>query len=343
MAHKLTAIDLYCGSGAVTLGLKQVGFSVVGAVDIDPMACATYRANHPEVDLCDWDIRDVEPERFVRTLQGNLDLLVVCAPCQPFSSQNRKRSGNDLRRNLVLESQKFVKALKPKVLFLENVPGLKASDIFQTYREWLEGQGYDVSEPMKIDAADLGVPQRRTRMVLIATLGVDLNQACEIKKSPRRTVREALRGLSVPPVGSGSGRKDPLHFTRKHSELNLERLRHIPKDGGSRCALPERLQLDCHKNSRKGSFTDTYGRMAWDRVAPTLTTGCTDITRGRYAHPEQDRAITLREAARLQSFPDDYIFTGNAAQIARQIGNAVPPEMMRCIGLGLKSALLTGK
>lgn len=337
-----TAVDLYCGSGAVTHGMKTAGFRVLGAVDIDTTACETYRANHPEVDLFQGDIKDPTiPERFLQYLDGPLDLLAVCAPCQPFSNRNNKRSNADLRRNLVMESIRFVRTLRPRLVFFENVPGLGRQPIFDRLADELTQMGYYLGEPTKIDAAELGVPQRRQRMVLIGAQSEELlQQAIDIVSPARMTVRDAIEDLPIPPVKGGSPATDPLHFSRTHAAITLERLRYIPRDGGSRDSLPENLQLACHKGRNKNSFPDSYGRMKWDDVAPTLTTGCNDLTKGRYAHPVQDRAITLREAARLQSFPDSYIFRGNSSQIATQIGNSVPPRMMDEIARTLHSALL---
>lgn len=340
-SKKLIALDLFCGSGAVSLGLKQAGFEVVGAIDFDAGACRTYRANHPEVRLLQNDIRLANPDDFADLIPGKLDLLVICAPCQPFSSQNRHKSKDDSRNNLVEESKKFINRFSPSLVFLENVPGLASTDIFGKFTTWLrEEAGYDVAEPMRVDAAELGVPQRRTRMILVAAKGVSLSKATNIARTGRKSVEDTIKNLPVPPVGRPqAGATDVLHYARRHSPLNIERLQNIPINGGGRESLPYHLQLACHRDKKKSSFSDTYGRMSWGDVAPTLTTGCTDITRGRFAHPVQNRAITLREAARLQSFPDDYIFEGNASQVATQIGNAVPPEMMRTIAQSLKAAL----
>ncbi|KIP98426.1 MULTISPECIES: DNA cytosine methyltransferase [Pseudomonas] len=339
---KPIALDLFCGSGAVSLGLKQAGFNVVGAVDLDAGACRTYRANHPEVRLIERDIRTVDPDELSDLIPSKLDLLVVCAPCQPFSSQNRHKSKSDARNNLVEQSKKFIERFSPSLVFLENVPGLASTDIFDGFNTWLRSsQGYDVANPMRVDASELGVAQRRTRMILVAAKGVSLEKATAIARRSKKSVSQMISDLPEPPVGRLSAGKDPLHYARQHSPLNIERLKNIPHNGGGRESLPKRLQLACHQNAKKSSFSDTYGRMAWEDVAPTLTTGCTDITRGRYAHPEQNRAITLREAARLQSFPDSYIFHGNAGQVATQIGNAVPPEMMRTIASSLIAALQT--
>lgn len=340
-SQKLIALDLFCGSGAVSLGLRQAGFEVVGAVDFDARACQTYRINHPTVRLIEKDIQQVNPIDFDDLIRKKLDLLAVCAPCQPFSSQNRFKHEGDARRHLVEESKKFIEYFEPSIVFFENVPGLASTEIFSQFRKWLKLSGYNVAEPMRVDAADLGVPQRRTRMILIAAKGASLSKATNISIQNRTTVANAIKTLTIPPVGSSSVRVDPLHYARRHTLLNIERLQHIPINGGGRESLPAHLQLACHLNTKKGSFSDTYGRMRWDDVAPTLTTGCTDITKGRFAHPEQNRAITLREAARLQSFPDSYKFCGNASQIATQIGNAVPPEMMRIIALSMKNALVS--
>lgn len=337
---KKTAIDLFCGSGAVTLGLKTAGFNVLGALDIDPVACKTYRANHPEVFLIEKDITQVNKSCFNVPCNQAIDLLAVCAPCQPFSTQNKNRTRKDDRIKLVLHSLKFIEQLKPRMVFFENVPGLGKKPIFRQLTSDLKALGYNLNEPRRVDAADLGVPQRRRRMILVGALSKEhLEYTKEISARKRSSVRNAIENLPVPLIGSKNVSDDVLHYARAHTQLNIERLKHIPHDGGSRDALPEHLQLACHKKCDSSSYTDTYGRLAWESVAPTLTTGCTDITRGRYAHPVQNRAITLREAARLQSFPDHYLFKGNSGQIATQIGNAVPPVMMENIALVLSQAL----
>ncbi len=334
------ALDLFCGSGAVSLGLRQAGFNVIGAVDYEVGACRTYRANHPNVRLIESDIRKVDPSVFSDLIPDRLDLLVICAPCQPFSSQNRAKSAADKRANLVDEAKKFIKRYDPRLVFLENVPGLASTSIFADFTTWLRSEcGYDVAEPMRVNAADSGVPQRRMRMIMVAAKGAVLNEALDLKIHPRVTVGDAIGNLPVPPVGRSENISDALHYSRKHSPLNIERLKHIPANGGGRNSLPARLRLACHKNTKDSAFSDTYGRMSLSDVAPTLTTGCTDITRGRFAHPVQNRAITLREAARIQSFPDDYIFHGNANQIAMQIGNAVPPRMMFNIATSMLASL----
>jgi len=336
-SDNVTAIDLFCGSGAVTEGLKAEGFTVLAAVDLDPISCQTYQLNHPEVHLEEKDIELLSPKqlRSKTAHEGRIDLLVVCAPCQPFSSQNRKRANNDPRTHLVLDSIKFIAEFKPRLIFYENVRGILSTEIMTLLASRLTDLGYALGIPKVIDAADCGVPQRRERCIAVAAPEQGLADRFYnmIEFSPRVSVVEAIG--SLPHLAAGEhDPDDPLHFARCHHPIAIERLRRIPKDGGSRSALPEHLELRCHKG-RAGDFPDVYGRMKWDDVAPTLTTGCTDLTKGRFAHPTDDRAITLREAALLQSFPATYRFFGNAGQIARQIGNAVPVAMVRTMARSL--------
>ncbi len=327
-----TAIDLFCGCGGVTEGLKQAGFTVIAAVDNDPICCETYRLNHPEVHLLQKDICKTSA-RSLKMILGKqkLDLLIVCAPCQPFSSLNKSTKPDD-RVYLILQSVRFVKALKPKFVFFENVPGLtKNSAVLSQLKSEFTKLGYILSEAQQVDAADYEVPQRRVRCVIVASKKHPIELPPPITPAGHRmTVRDTIETL---PIASFNNPQDSLHVCRKHSKITLDRLHHISHDGGSRSELPNELVLPCHKKlDAEGEMThycDVYGRMRWDTVAPTLTTGCTDVTKGRYAHPCYDRAITLREAALLQTFPANYRFYGNSGQIARQIGNAVPVNLAK--------------
>lgn len=266
-----------------------------------------------------------------------LDLLVVCAPCQPFSSQNRNK-GNDDREDLILESVKFVCELKPKLVFFENVPGLHNSPVLALLRKRLSKAGYALSDKFRVDAATLGVPQRRLRCIMLASPNASAADIFGdgLPDLPKKTVREAFAGFQSLKSGEAS-ESDPLHFARNHRDIALERLKYIRKDGGDRFDLPPHLELNCHKGYQ--GHPDVYGRMKWDDVAPTLTTGCTDLTRGRFAHPEDDRAITLREAAALQTFPDSFRFKGSPKEIAMQIGNAVPVAMVENLAPVFRSAI----
>lgn len=338
-----TAVDLFCGCGAVTEGLTNRGFKVVSAVDCDPVACQTYRKNHPHVHLYKAKIEHLNPKRIrLHDLDDkDLDLMVVCAPCQPFSSQNRKKGG-DKRASLILQTIRFARRLRPRVIFFENVPGLaspRCIKIIQKLREGLTKEGYTLTDPICLDAADFGVPQRRLRCVMFAANGVDLPEiATPVTPDGRRkTVASSIADL-VPLTSGQVFPDDPLHFARVHRPVALERMQHIPKDGGNRFSLPSYLELSCHKDHK--GHPDVYGRMWWQQVAPTLTTGCTDITRGRFMHPRDNRAISLREAARLQTFRDSYAFSGSAKDIAKQIGNAVPVGLVEVLALAIVRVLM---
>ncbi|MGE5573002.1 MAG: DNA cytosine methyltransferase [Bacteroidota bacterium] len=336
-----TAVDLYSGCGGLTTGMKRAGFRVVGAIENDASAARVYSANHPEVFLACKDIRDVEADEFRDRLglsRGELTVLAACAPCQGFS--RHRRGGSDLSKNLlVLEILRFVQAFLPLVVFIENVPELAKHPhrgILQQFREGLERLGYDRQCSKIVNAADYGVPQIRRRLTLLATrsrrvdVGIPAGDYANPRialaqgKKPWRTVRQAIGHL--PGVSAGERSSfHPLHVGPELSERNLARLRSVPRDGGSRSDLPEEYRLACH--GRTTGYPDTYGRMKWDEPARTLTTGCTSITKGRYGHPEQDRALTPLEAALLQTFPLDYEFDSRPSVTARLVGNAVPVDL----------------
>jgi len=321
------AIDLFCGCGGLTLGLKQAGFDVVGAVEIDDLAVETYKANHPEVEVFDEDIQGLTVARVKRKLslkKGELDLLAGCPPCQGFSTMRTLNGGYEIydeRNDLINQFMKFVEGLAPKTVMMENVPGLADDERFRKFCSELRQLGYVVNHAI-LDAADYGVPQRRKRLILLAGKGKRIEFA---KKVERRTVADAISGMA-PPGESG----DSLHDLPERRTKKVKRLiKRIPKDGGSRKDLGKRYQLKCHK--RCEGFKDVYGRMAWDKVAPTITSGCTNPSKGRFLHPEEDRAITLREAALLQTFSADYHFSlkKGKGKAAVMIGNALPAEFIR--------------
>lgn len=321
----------------------MAGWRVLAACDNDEAVANTYRANHPKTKFVSGDISDDATIDDLKTKVGSthVDLMIICAPCQPFSSQNRVRA-EDSRKQLIVRALAAVARVEPTAVFFENVPGLASAayrPILDAVKDKLGRLGYALSEPMVRDAADYGVPQRRRRCIMFAArsqAAVDAFVLRDVRTS-RRTVKQAIGDL--PPLASGeSDPNDALHRARSHQLVAIRRLMNIPADGGSRSSLPSGLELKCHVG-RTSSFSDVYGRMAWSGPAPTLTTGCTDVTRGRFAHPTQHRAITLREAARLQTFSDKYIFVGNSSQIATQIGNAVPPDMVRAFSPAFRAAL----
>jgi DNA (cytosine-5)-methyltransferase 1 len=332
-----TVIDLFAGCGGVTAGFKNREFKVLAAVEFDPIVAETYRLNHPEVILYEQDARDVSPEEMMGQCgftKRDLTILSVCAPCQPFSRQNRFRN-NDERNRLVLETIRFANAFRPLFVFVENVPGLgKSLKIFNELVEGLTKLGYVVSPPKIVDAVNYGVPQFRKRLILLSSrTDSELDLPPPTHTSPENAIRLGKRAwctvgdafTDLPDLKSGErSETDPLHKARAHTPINLERLRYIPHNGGSRDSLPPRLQLACHRNGKNVGYHDVYGRMDSRKPSNTLTTGCTNFTKGRFAHPTADRAITPREAARLQTFPDSYRFYGSYEQISAQIGNAVP-------------------
>lgn len=324
---KPIALDLFSGCGGLTLGLKQGGFKVLGAVDNDPLSVETYRVNHPEVTVWNEDIRKLDPVLIQSTLKletGDLDLLAGCPPCQGFSTMrtlNGARYIDDSRNDLLFDFMRFVYALRPKAVMIENVPGLEQDWRFSIFWNLMEKTGY-VGDKGVFNAAMFGVPQRRHRLIYLAGLQKSIPFA--EPTDDLMTVSEAIGGL---PKAGTSG--DALHdLPERRSPRIMELIRRIPKDGGSRSDIPEQDQLDCHKKC--DGFKDVYGRMAWNRVAPTITSGCYNPSKGRFLHPEEDRAITLREAALLQGFPKGYKFItrrGKAA-VAAMIGNALPPPFV---------------
>lgn len=336
---KPTAIDLFSGAGGLSEGLRRAGFRVLAAVEKDALASATYRANHKGVRLWERDIRRVsgsELMRATRIKQGELDLLAACPPCQGFSAirtKNRSRRISDPRNALISEVLRLVRSIRPRSIMMENVPHLAMDRRFGRFCRALNGLGYHFEWDV-LNAADYGVPQRRKRLVLLAS-------KARIPRfpSPSRVARTVRQGIgALPRPGRGN---DELHDYDVVRSAEVERrIQNVPHDGGSRRALGVRNQLQCHQALR--GFHDVYGRMSWDKPAPTITGGCINPSKGRFLHPRQNRAITLREAALLQSFPRRYKFSMDRGRYAaaEMIGNALPPEFIRRIGMAIKKELL---
>ena len=323
-----TAVDCFAGCGGMSLGFKQAGYNVVGAIEIDADAVSVYKLNHTTVHTWSKDIRSVSAEVILTQLGikvGELDLLGGCPPCQGFSTlrtYNGGRRVRDRQNDLIFEFLRLVLGLKPKRVMMENVPGLFVNTRLKKFRAALEAAGYEVKVDV-LNVGEYGVPQRRRRLVLLASRISSVAFAKPSKKS--RTVRDAI-GM-MPPAGTSG---DALHdLPEKRSRRVAARIRQVPADGGSRASLPRHLKLECHKKS--DGFKDVYGRMAWDEPAPTITTGCFNPSKGRFLHPEANRAITMREAALLQSFPKSYKFpaTLGKVKVATMIGNALPPNGRR--------------
>lgn len=332
---RLTAVDLFSGAGGATQGLRDAGFDVIGAVENDPKSAETYRLNHPGVKLWTEDVRAVPARRMARELDlsnpGDLTILKACPPCQGFSSlaEGRVEYIDQDRNDLVLDTVRFVRELRPSFVMLENVPGLGRDARSTILQESLRGLGY-ASKVYFVNATDFGVPQRRRRLIILAARGLrselpeTLGATGLGDEASTTTVRRAFDELAT-----AIRESDPLNVARTPSPLSATRIAAIPI-GGNRFDLPDHLQLTCHKDvdsKRNRAATGSYGRMKWGEPSPTMTTRCTTVACGSFIHPEHNRGITLREAASLQTFPYDYDFVGSYEQIERQIGNAVPVRM----------------
>ena len=318
------AVDLFSGCGGLTLGLKNAGFKVKAAVEINSLALETYEKNYPEVKLIKSDIRNVSSADVMDICgisKGELDLLAGCPPCQGFSRihlNNKKKRLSDPRNRLIDEVLRLATEIQPKVILLENVPNLYRYARYLKFKKELRILGYHISDAI-LDTSDFCVPQRRKRLVVLASRLGKISHPQPIEK--RITVRDAIGHLALQNYCN-----DPAHnIDERRSERVIRLIKSIPKDGGSRISLPSSMVLKCHKD--QNGFHDVYGRMRWNDVSPTITEGCINPSKGRFLHPDEDRAITLREAALLQSFPSDYIFSlkNGKHAAAEMIGNALPP------------------
>lgn len=339
---KPRAVDLFSGCGGLTTGLKQAGFEVVAAVEFERRALATYKLNHADVPhVYGVDIRTLGGAQLLQDLNlehGELELLAGCPPCQGFSrmrTRNGPEACEDEKNDLVYEYGRLVEALLPRALLLENVPALKTDARYSQLRQQLSRLGYRIADGIH-DAAHFGVPQRRRRLIMLALRGGGrLRLPPVLRSDARRTVRDAIAHLPAP---GNTG--DPAHDVVENRSDRIQKIiAMIPHDGGSRRDLGPQHQLACHR--RCDGFGDVYGRMRWDAVSPTITGGVVNPSKGRFLHPEQDRCVTPREAALLQSFPADYQFPNNIGKfpLAQLIGNALPPELARQHGLAVMAAL----
>ncbi|MEX1013858.1 MAG: DNA cytosine methyltransferase [Candidatus Paceibacterota bacterium] len=321
---RLIAIDLFSGIGGLTAGMEGAGFETRVAIELEPDAVRGYKMNFPETEVFERDIRRIDISEVKEKLEGQpLHLLVGCPPCQGFSSirkLNRKASVRDNRNSLVEEYFRMVKELKPLTIMMENVPGLRDYFLFKDIVKRLDALGYNPKVDV-VNVKDYGVPQNRKRLIMVGSLLGNLEIAPGTKE--KRTVRSEIEHLPPPDEAD-----DPLQkIVANHTEKVMERIRLTPKDGGSRKDLPEEYLLDCHSKKNIG-FNDVYGRLRWDDYSTTITGGCLNPSKGRFLHPEQDRVITPREAALLQSFPENYKFPTDIpkASLALLIGNALPPR-----------------
>lgn len=330
-------VDLFCGIGGLTRGLINSGMNVIAGFDIDPTCQYTYEHNN-EVEYNTRNIREVNGEEITELYdEGVTRILVGCAPCQPFSQMRfklRDANAQDEKYNLLLEYGRLIQEVHPTIVSMENVPQIEHTNIFRDFLNILNENGYNVDYRV-IYCPDYGIPQTRRRFVLV---GSTLGEINIIEPTHNRNdihVRDFIDNL--PPLGAGDiDQNDPLHRSASLTDRNLQRIEaSVP--GGTWRDWPEELRCACHRRDTGQTYSSVYGRMTWDQIGPTITTQFYSYGTGRFGHPEQNRALSLREGAILQTFPPDYDFIDPDrpfvfGDIARHIGNAVPVRLGEIIG-----------
>ena len=335
---KIEAIDLFCGIGGLSYGLRQADIDVLAGLDNDESCSYAYEKNNDckfiSADISKYDFSEMK-EMYSK---DSIKILVGCAPCQPFSSHSFKSQNKekDTRWNLIDYFLKGVDKLSPDIISMENVRGLTKTGIFKDFVTKLEKRGYKIDFEV-VYCPDYGIPQNRSRLVLLGSkLGKILVPKKTHKKGNYVTVGDIIQKLPKLKIGE-SDKKDSLHKTIKLSDINLKRIRQS-KPKGSWKDWDQNLLPNCYKKESGKTYTSVYGRMSWDDVSPTITTQFFNYGSGRFGHPIQDRALSLREGALLQTFPKSYDFGKEIAlaKIGRHIGNAVPPKLGFVIGQTIK-------
>lgn len=341
----MRVVDLFCGIGGLTHGFELEGLDVVAGVDNDDTCVYGYERNN-KAKFIHKDIADFTSQE-LNELYGDskLKILVGCAPCQPYSGLNRKK-GVGRNKTPLEKFAELVEATQPHIVSMENVRGLantKKYPEFKNFLDILKKNNYQVDYQI-VNTSNYGVPQNRNRLVLLASKLGKIYLLPPTHKEKKVTVREAIGHLEA--INDGETAKDdPLHKARKLSLLNKARIQATPKNGGNSEAWDESLLPDCYRKESGDTYKKTvYGRMKWDEPAPTMTTQCTGLGNGRFGHPEQDRAITLREAALIQTFPESYQFIPKDSEVitrhvAKFIGNAVPVKLGAIIAKSIKEHL----
>lgn len=341
----IQVIDLFCGAGGLSHGLIKAGLNVKAGFDFDKSCEFAYTTNN-KTRFIHQDIRETSAELLdsIYDKEG-LKILVGCAPCQPFSKMRQKMgeeyNTSDYKYNLLNEFKRLINQVKPDIVSMENVSEIAKTKIIQDFLKMLADEGYYVDSKV-VFCPDYGIAQNRRRFVLLASrLGkIQLKDPTHDRK--KVNIKQFIQGL--PPISSGEkNEQDSLHITARLSDLNLKRIR-ASKPSGSWRDWPTELLLECHKKDSGQTYTSVYGRMNWEKIGPTITTQFYCYGTGRYGHPEQDRALTLREGAILQTFPIDYQFVEPGKSfalkdIARHIGNAVPVRLGEIIGESIKEHL----
>ena len=343
---RFEVVDLFCGIGGLSYGMKTAGFHILAGYDLDWTCQYAYETNtggkfnYRDVNT----IKGEEINRLYSKRKNTIRVLAGCAPCQPFSSYSFKNKQKDSNKyDLLYQFGRLVEEVRPDIVTMENVTQIlnfKAKPVLQDFIDKLKSLGYFV-DARPVYCPDYGIPQTRKRLVLLASrLGeIKLIPPTHNKKN-YVTLREVIGDL--PPLENGEcSPYDPLHRAKSLSPINKKRIKATPYGGGWR-DWPEELKLKCHKTEKGASFGSVYGRMVWDKPAPTMTTQCTGLGNGRFGHPEQNRAITAREAALIQTFPLGYKFFEDEKNVSivkasRYIGNAVPPKLGEIIGISIKT------
>jgi len=340
-------MDAFSGAGGLSLGLSKAGFDLLYSFDIDKCSVETQLLNKKYFNhnIQELDIREFDPIRTMNELglkKGELSLFAGGPPCQGFSIQ-RIGFDQDHRNNFVFVFIEKMIALSPKFFLLENVPGIngrRGKKIIEDALTYAEKHGYHIHKKT-LNAQDYGVPQRRKRVIIVGEKksSSSLKFSYPTPSVKKTSVRETIGHLPAPPENGKEHLDIKHHRSDKLSDINMKRIKHV-KEGQGMAFLPEHLLADCHKaGADKIGHRNVYGRMKWDDVAPTITARFDSFTRGMFGHPEQNRTISLREGALLQSFPSDFEFVGNKVEIARQIGNAVPVNLAYAVGKEIIKAL----
>ncbi|UPK72462.1 DNA cytosine methyltransferase [Chitinophaga filiformis] len=347
---KLKAVDFFCCAGGVTQGFKQAGIKVLGGIDIENIYKETYEKNNKGSRFIHADVAQLSTKDLEQTLglsQFDDELIFVgCSPCQYYTNLQTDKTKSSKSKMLLEEFQRFVDYFKPGFIFIENVPGLESNvgSPLQRFKKFLDKNGYRFVDAV-VNAADYNVPQNRRRYVLLATRLTNNITIPRGHSECPKTVRNAIGSLNNISAGHKDS-IDEMHWASKLEALNLERLLNTSFNGGSRLEWKDnpKLQLNCYKG-KDTTFPDVYGRIYWDSPAPTITTKFHSISNGRFGHPEQHRALSLREGAILQSFPISYKFySSSMGTIAKMIGNAVPPKLAKKVALQfIKSYKLSTK
>lgn len=339
---KISCVDLFCGAGGLTHGFVLEGFPVIAGIDLDPACRYPYEANNPG-KFIERDVKNLSSEELTKLFgDSEIRILAGCAPCQPFSTyaQRYESDGKEGRWGLLYHFARLAEDTLPDIITMENVPTVEKHEVFHDFVDALRDLGYKVWFQV-VDSSQYGVPQTRRRMVLLASKHGEIAMIPPTHEKPM-TVRQAIGRLR--PLRAGeSAERDKLHVAASLSEKNLQRII-FSRPGGTWRDWPENLIADCHKAESGRTYAGVYGRMNWDKPSPTMTTQCYGFGNGRFGHPEQHRAISLREAAILQSFPRSYKFVPKKGEVSftalgRLIGNAVPVELGRAIAKSISKHL----